>query len=45
MPTTPFLNMFGRSPIRPLEAHMAKVHVCVKELGPFFDAVLLEKMV
>lgn len=43
MPTTPFLNMFGRSPIRPLEAHMSKVHACVKELEPFFDAVLLQK--
>ncbi|HSW70258.1 MAG TPA: TIGR00153 family protein [Gammaproteobacteria bacterium] len=43
MPTTPFLNMFGRSPIRPLEAHMSKVHVCVKELAPFFEAVLLQK--
>ena len=40
MPTTPFLNMFGRSPIRPLEAHMAKVHACVNELGLFFPAVL-----
>lgn len=40
MPTTPFLNMFGRSPIRPLEEHMSKVHMCVKELGPFFEAVL-----
>lgn len=40
MPTTPFLNMFGRSPIRPLEAHMSKVHLCVKELDPFFEAVL-----
>jgi predicted phosphate transport protein (TIGR00153 family) len=40
MPTTPFLNMFGRSPIRPLEEHMAKVHACVMELNPFFDAVL-----
>jgi predicted phosphate transport protein (TIGR00153 family) len=40
MPTTPFLNMFGRSPIRPLEEHMAKVHACVMELKPFFDAVL-----
>ncbi len=39
MPTTPFLNMFGRSPIRPLEEHMAKVHACVKQLQPFFDAV------
>lgn len=43
MPTTPFLNMFGRSPIRPLEAHMSKVNACVKELSPFFDAVLLQK--
>lgn len=40
MPTTPFLNMFGRSPIRPLEEHMAKVYACVKELEPFFKAVL-----
>jgi predicted phosphate transport protein (TIGR00153 family) len=43
MPTTPFLDMFGRSPIRPLEAHMAKVHLCVKELAPFFSAVLAQK--
>lgn len=42
MPTTPFLNMFGKSPIRPLESHMAKVHECVKALIPFFDAVLAE---
>lgn len=42
MPTSPFLNMFGRSPIRPLESHMAKVHECVKELTPFFDAVLVQ---
>lgn len=40
MPTTPFLNMFGRSPIRPLEEHMSKVHACVKELQPFFAAVM-----
>lgn len=42
MPTTPFLNMFGRSPIGPLEEHMAKVYACVKELWPFFEAVLAE---
>jgi predicted phosphate transport protein (TIGR00153 family) len=40
MPTTPFLNMFGRSPIGPLEEHMSKVHASVKRLAPFFDAVL-----
>src|SRR5438874_135524 len=39
MPTTPFLNLFGRSPVRPLEAHMSKVAVCVTALRPFFDAV------
>ncbi len=42
MPTTPFLNMFGRSPIGPLEEHMAKVTACVKQLGPFFDAVFAQ---
>lgn len=42
MPTTPFLNMFGRSPIKPLEEHMAKVHACVEVLTPFFDAVFSE---
>jgi predicted phosphate transport protein (TIGR00153 family) len=45
MPTTPFLNMFGRSPIRPLEEHMAKVHACVKQLQPFFDAVFAKNWV
>lgn len=42
MPTTPFLNMFGRSPIRPLEEHMSKVHACVQELEPFFVTVFAE---
>lgn len=42
MPTTPFLNMFGRSPIRPLEEHMAKVDACVMQLLPFFNAVLIQ---
>lgn len=45
MPTTPFLNMFGRSPIGPLEEHMSKVHACVKELAPFFAAVLKQDWV
>lgn len=33
-------NMFGPSPIRPIEQHMRKVHQCAKQLSPFFDAVL-----
>lgn len=40
MPTTPFLNMFGRSPIGPLEEHMSKVEACVKTLNQFFAAVM-----
>lgn len=39
MPTTPFMHLFGRSPVRPLEAHMSKVAACVAALRPFFDAV------
>jgi len=42
MPRIPILNMFGRSPIRPLEKHMAKVHECVILLEPFFKMVLKE---
>jgi hypothetical protein len=32
--------MFGPSPIRPIEQHMRKVHLCAKQLYPFFEAVL-----
>lgn len=40
MPTpNPFLQLFGRSPIRPLQEHIDKVYACVKTLIPFFDAV------
>lgn len=33
-------NMFGPSPIKPIEQHMYKVYQCAKQLLPFFDAVL-----
>src|SRR5688572_10722395 len=33
-------NMFGPSPIRPIEQHMRKVHQCAKQLYPFFISVL-----
>lgn len=33
-------NMFGPSPIRPLEQHMRKAYSCAKQLYPFFEAVL-----
>ncbi|MGM0593553.1 MAG: TIGR00153 family protein [Pseudomonadota bacterium] len=32
--------MFGTSPIRPMQQHMAEVHACAKELIPFFEAAL-----
>lgn len=33
-------NMFGTSPIKPIEQHMRKAHLCAKQLYPFFEAVL-----
>jgi uncharacterized protein len=33
-------NMFGPSPIRPIEQHMHKTYLCAKQLLPFFEAVL-----
>lgn len=33
-------NMFGPSPIRPIEQHMHKTYLCAKQLNPFFEAVL-----
>jgi predicted phosphate transport protein (TIGR00153 family) len=41
MPTSnPFLQLFGRSPIRPLQEHIDKVYTCVQTLIPFFDAAI-----
>jgi uncharacterized protein len=33
-------NMFGPSPIRPIEQHMHKTYLCAKQLNPLFEAVL-----
>lgn len=33
-------NMFGPSPIKPIEQHMHKTYTCAKQLLPFFTAVL-----
>lgn len=33
-------NVFGPSPIKPIEQHIHKVYICAKYLHPFFDAVL-----
>ena len=40
MAFTTISDMFGTSPVRPLQKHMSKVQVCVEQLVPFFDAVL-----
>ena len=32
-------NMFGPSPISPIEQHMHKTYLCAKALSPFFEAV------
>ena len=33
-------SLFGRSPVKPLQDHMAAAHKCISQLIPFFDAVL-----
>ena len=35
-------NMFGPSPIRPIEQHMHKTYLCAKQLYPLLEAVLLQ---
>jgi predicted phosphate transport protein (TIGR00153 family) len=42
-PLTPILQMFGQSPIRPLQTHMEKAYACVALLAPFLQAVLDEQ--
>lgn len=40
MVTNVFSNIFGSSPVRPLQQHMAKVTECVSKLLPYFTAAL-----
>ncbi|MEH8021591.1 MULTISPECIES: TIGR00153 family protein [Rheinheimera] len=39
MPASTFLSMFAKSPIKPIEEHIRKVHEASELLLPFFDAV------
>lgn len=39
-PKSYIFSMFGSSPIRPMQQHMAKVQACTDELIPFFEAAL-----
>lgn len=38
-------NVFGPSPIRPIEQHSSKTHQCAKQLYPFFEAVIAQDWV
>ena len=42
MPKTPISGLFGSSPVRPLQQHMASVQKCTERLLPYFDAVLAQ---
>ncbi|MFU8838310.1 MAG: TIGR00153 family protein [Thiohalomonadaceae bacterium] len=41
-PKSYIFSMFGSSPIRPMQQHMAKVQACATQLIPFFEAVNAE---
>ncbi|WP_067868379.1 TIGR00153 family protein [Neptuniibacter marinus] len=38
----PFLQMFARSPFKPMQEHIAKAQECAIELIPFFEAVMAD---
>ncbi len=40
MASNPFSNLFGQSPIRPIQEHMAKAHSCAEQLPLYIAAVL-----
>ena len=40
MAGNPFSNLFGQSPIRPIQTHMARVHECAEQLIPFIESSL-----
>ncbi|CAG9000149.1 MAG: hypothetical protein CENE_02139 [Candidatus Celerinatantimonas neptuna] len=42
MPTNTLLSLFAKSPIKPLEEHISKVHHCCENLVPFFEAVFAD---
>ena len=41
--SNPISNLFGKSPIRPLQEHMSLVVNCAALLEPFFEAVINDK--
>lgn len=42
MAGNPFSNMFGQSPIRPIQEHIGLAHQCAEQLPAFIDAALAD---
>ena len=42
MARTTISSLFGSSPVKPLQSHMESVQICVEELIPFIEAVLVK---
>ena len=42
MSLNPFVSLFGRSPIGPMQQHIAKAYECASNLVPFFEAIISE---
>ena len=40
MAGNPFGNLFGQSPIRPIQQHMATAHDCASKLSDYLEAVI-----
>ncbi|WP_196160280.1 TIGR00153 family protein [Reinekea sp. G2M2-21] len=40
MSVSPLSQLFGRSPVKPMQEHISKAHACTKELIPFFEAAI-----
>lgn len=40
MPSNPLSRLFGQSPIKPMQDHMAKAHACTERLREFLQAAL-----
>ena len=41
MSVSPLSQLFGRSPVKPMQEHISKAHACTKELIPFFEAAMV----
>lgn len=38
--TSPLSQLFGRSPVKPMQQHISKAHACTKALQPFVEAAM-----